>query len=74
MKLLEFIFIDFWHWAGSMLILYVSLHFIVGFLNNFMYFRTIRKIGHPPCGPNGESNPIKNEEEEKINEQNFSNR
>jgi hypothetical protein len=72
MKLLEFIFIDFWHWAGSMLILYVTLYFIVSLLNNFMYYYTMRKIGHPPC-PDGAQSPIK-EEVKKVNEQNTSNR
>ena len=60
MKLLEFIFIDFWHWAGSMTILYILTH--------FMYFRAVRKVGFPPSVQNGESSPIKSEEAEKVNE------
>jgi hypothetical protein len=73
-KILEFIFIDFWHWLGTMTILYVTLHFIVSFLNNFMYYRTVRRVGYPPCASNRESSPIKEEEVEEVNEQNTSNR
>jgi hypothetical protein len=72
MKVLEFIFIDIWHWLGSMSILYLTLHYIVNLLNNIMYHRTLRKIGYPPYSP-GESSPIK-EEFKKVNEQNSSNR
>lgn len=73
MKVLEFIFIDFWHWAGSMLIIYTTLYFIVSLLNNFMYYHTMKKIGHPPC-PDGAHSPIKSEEVKEVNEQNTSNR
>jgi hypothetical protein len=66
MKVLEFIFIDFWHWLGAMLILYVTLNYVVNLLNNFMRYRILRKHGYPPCDVDEDLGPIKTEEVEKI--------
>lgn len=69
MKLLEFIFIDFWHWLGAMTLLYVVLYHLINLLNNFMDYRVLMKHGYFPYDE--ESDSIK---EEEVNEQNASNR
>ena len=39
-----------------------------------MYYRTVRRVGYPPCASNRESSPIKEEKVKEVNEQNISNR
>jgi len=47
-EILDFIFSGFWIWLGFMVLVYILTRFIVSVLNNFMYHRTVRKIGYPP--------------------------
>ena len=68
MKLLEFIFIDFWHWLGAMTLLYVILYYLTNLMNNFMNYRVLMKHRHFPYDE--ESDSIK----EEVNDQNISNR
>jgi hypothetical protein len=54
-KILNFIFQNFWTWAGSMVILYIIVNFIIRIINACLRHRTLRKIGYPPphCDSDG---------------------
>ena len=64
MKILEFIFRNFWTWAGAMALLYILTNSIVNLINNFMYYRTVRKIGYPPCTEPSGKETIKKDSDE----------
>ena len=66
MMILEFIFRNFLTWLGAMSMLYLITNFFTNLLNNFMYHRTVRKIGYPPshCTDNSGTATIKEEHNE----------
>jgi hypothetical protein len=56
MKLLDFIFTNFWHWLGAMVLLYTLTSTFVGLINKILRHRNIRKHGYPPshCDADGQ--------------------
>jgi len=47
-QLLNFIFQNFWIWAGSMILLYILVNGSIKLLNMFLWHKTLRKCGYPP--------------------------
>lgn len=61
MKILDFIFQNFWIWAGSMAALWIIVHYFVLLINIFLRFFILRKYGYPPeyCDVDGDFHQIK---------------
>ena len=65
MKLIEFIFQNFWHWLGAMAILYVLVNFFANIINRLLRHGILRKHGYPPehCDADGDARYVDDDEE-----------
>lgn len=68
MKILEFIFQNFWIWLGAMMLLKLVVDGIVKLVNMILWHKTLRRCGYPPSPHytiEGLPSPIKEEDVSK---------